>query len=401
MSAICLLFEMHQPYRLRRYSVTDTSARYFDDANNRLILQRVAAKCYEPATRMFIDLVRKHEGRFRFTFSITGTLLDQLASDAPHVIDTLRELLDTGCVELLSETYYHSLAFFFSQEEFKAQITMHDDLVEKLFGIRPTVFRNTELTYNNDLARYIASMGRYKGIIAEGTDRNLHERSAAHLYRPPGEIDLAILLKYYRLSDDVAFRFSDRTWDRWPLTADKYARWIERLKGDPEVIGLHMDYEVIGEHQWVETGIFDFFQALPTEVFRTGHDVFLTASEAIEQHEPAGIYDVVDVISMADTERDLSAWLGNTMQYSAMTELYRIEEKVKSTGDTKLIRDWRRLTTSDHFYYMSTKYYSDGDVHQYFNPYKSPYDSYINYMTVLERLAARASATDALPNAQS
>jgi len=391
LAAICLLFELHQPYRLRRYSVTDTSTNYFDDANNREILQRVAIKCYEPTTRMMIELVRKHEGRYRFTISITGTLLDQLANYAPHVIDTLRELLDTGCVELLSETYYHSLAFFFSHDEFLAQIAMHDDLVEKLFGIRPCVFRNTELTYNNDLARSIAAMNRFKGIIAEGTDRDLGERSAAHLYKPPGDLDLAILLKHYRLSDDIAFRFSDRTWDRWPLTADKYARWIERLKGDPEVIGLHMDYEVIGEHQWAETGIFEFFRALPTEVLRTGHDRFLTASEAIDEYQPAGIYDVVDAISMADTERDLSAWLGNTMQCSAMAELYRLEAKIKATGDTTLLRDWRRLTTSDHFYYMSTKYFSDGDVHQYFNPYKSPYDSYINYMTVLERLASRAN----------
>jgi alpha-amylase len=391
MASVCFYFQVHQPRRLRRYSVFDTDQSYFDDYRNKQILERVAAKCYIPATQAVLDLIRQHEGRFRVAYSLTGSVIEQMQQYAPAALDLLREIAATGCGEFLSETYHHSLAFLYSRDEFKAQIDLHTQMVQDLFGQTPKVFRNTELIYNNELAAFIASLNRYDGIIAEGADHILGYRSPNYLYAPTGIRNLKLLLKNYRLSDDIAFRFSNRGWNEWPLTAEKYARWIHQINGNGFVCNLFVDYETFGEHQWKDTGIFEFLRALPAEVFKLGND-FKTPSEAVAALKTVGEYDVPHMISWADTERDLSAWLGNAMQSNALHELYKLEQPIKATGDARLIRDWRDLTTSDHFYYMCTKYFADGDVHKYFNPYESPYDSYINFMNVMDNLRTRVEA---------
>ena len=387
MASVCFYFQVHQPYRLRRYSVFDTDRHYFDDTKNAELCRKVAHKCYLPANRMLLDTIRVHEGRFRIAYSITGVALEQFIRYAPEVMDTFHQLNDTKCVEFLDETYYHSLSFLYSREEFRAQVEAHRDLIKKTFNQEPRVFRNTELIYNNDLAHFVSHMG-YDGILTEGADHVLGFRSPNNVYRPP-HANTRLLLKNYRLSDDIAFRFSNREWEQWPLTAEKFSKWVSQINGHGFVCNLFVDYETFGEHQWAETGIFEFLRHLPAEVMRDGSNNFLTPSQVADQFEPVGELDVPHMISWADQERDLSAWLGNAMQSNALHELYKLEGALKEKGDDALIEDWRKITTSDHFYYMCTKYWADGDVHKYFSPYESPYDSYINFMNVLDNVQSR------------
>jgi len=389
MASVCFYFQLHQPNRLRRYSVFETESNYFDDYHNAEILQKVANKCYLPATKLLLDLVRRHDGRFRLSFSLTGCVIDQFRDHCPQMINVLTSLAETGCVEFIGETYHHSLAFLYSGDEFKEQIKLHDRLIQDLFGQTPRVFRNTELIYSNELSSCISSLGQYHGVLVEGADHILDYRSPNYVYLPPGHSDIKLLLKNYNLSDDIAFRFSNRSWKEWPLTAEKFTQWVHQINGDGYICNLFMDYETFGEHQWEDTGIFKFLEALPQHILDTRLNDFKTPSECIEAYTPVGEYDVPHMISWADTERDLSAWLGNAMQSNALHELYKLEEPVKQSNDKTLLADWRKLTTSDHFYYMCTKYFSDGDVHKYFNPYESPYDSYINFMNVLDNLRSR------------
>ncbi|KPK72064.1 MAG: alpha-amylase [Phycisphaerae bacterium SM23_30] len=388
MASVCFYFQVHQPYRLRRYSIFDSDSNYFDQYRNGQICRKVARKCYLPANRLMLELIDRYQGRFRIAYSITGVLLEQLEIYAPEVISTFHALAQTGCVEFLTETYHHSLSFLYNREEFFEQIRLHQDRMEEMFGQRPTIFRNTELIYNNDLAHYIRELG-FKVSLCEGADHILGYRSPNFLYRPAGISDMKLLLKNYRLSDDIAFRFSNRGWAEWPLTAEKFAHWISQVNGNGHVVNLFMDYETLGEHQWEDTGIFDFLRRLPEEVFKHPDNDFKTPSEVAASYEAVGEIDVPYMISWADIERDLSAWLGNAMQSNALYELYRMEEQVKETQDEQIIDDWRKLQISDHFYYMCTKWFSDGDVHKYFNPYDSPYDSYINFMNVLDNLRSR------------
>ncbi len=393
MSSICFYFQVHQPLRLRHYTVFDKNDHYFDDYKNAAICRKVADKCYLPANRLLLDVIHRLDGRFKIAYSLTGVLLEQLHLFAPEVISTFDALAETGCVEFLAETYYHSLSFLYSRNEFIEQIDKHTETIERLFGQKPRVFRNTELIYNNDLAALIESTGKFDAIITEGADHILGYRSPNYLYRPKGCEKLRLLLKNYSLSDDIAFRFSNRDWSQWPLTADKFASWINSNIGN--VINLFMDYETFGEHQWKDTGIFDFMRHLPGEILKNPYNNFKTPSEIVQSLQPVGTVDVPHLISWADIERDLSAWLGNAMQSNALHELYRLEKDVKNAGNEKIITDWRKLQTSDHFYYMCTKYFADGDVHKYFNPYDSPYDSYINFMNVLGNLHERLSGRTA------
>lgn len=388
MASVCFYFQLHQPLRLRRYSVFESIADYLDHDRNRHILRRVAHKCYLPATKLLLEQIRRFDGRFRLAFSLTGTLVEQCRRHEPEVIEQFVQLAETGCVEFLNETYHHSLAFLYSKAEFDAQVDMHANMIEELFGQSPRVFRNTELIYSNELADYVAGRQMYRGIIAEGVDHLLGQRSPNHLYHPPGHADMPLLLKNYRLSDDIAFRFSTQDWREWPLTAEKYAGWLNQIDHSGDLCGLFIDFETFGEHQWAETGIFEFLRKLPELVLANG-DVFHTPGECIERYKPQGEYDAPSMISWADSERDLSAWIGNAMQSSALNELYKLEKKIKQKGDELLLADWRNLTASDHFYYMCTKFFADGDVHKYFNPYESPYDSYINFMNVLDHLRTR------------
>jgi alpha-amylase len=388
MASVCFYFQVHQPYRLRRYSVFDTDRHYFDDYKNAEICRKVAGKCYLPANRVLLETIRKHDGRFRVAFSLSGVILEQCQRNAPEVIETLQELNSTGCVEFLDETYYHSLSFLYSREEFRAQVELHRQKIKELFGQEPRVFRNTELIYNNDLAHFVSHMG-YDGVITEGADQILGHRSPNQVYRPPHSPRLKLLLRNYRLSDDIAFRFSNQSWAGFPLTAEKFAASVNQINGNGFLCNIFVDYETFGEHQWADTGIFDFLRHVPGEVLKHPDNNFLTPSQVIDRYDSVAEIDVPHMISWADTERDLSAWLGNAMQSNALHELYKLEGALKEKGDQELLTDWRRLTTSDHFYYMCTKYWADGDVHKYFSPYESPYDSYINFMNVLDNVQAR------------
>ncbi|MCH9022185.1 MAG: polysaccharide deacetylase family protein [Planctomycetes bacterium] len=388
MASVCFYFQVHQPFRIRRYSIFDHDSDYFDENNNSQICRKVAHKCYLPANRLMLDLINRYDGRFKVSYSITGCILDQLEMYAPEVLSTFHALARTGCVEFLAETYHHSLSFLYSRDEFKQQVIRHTQRIEDLFGQKPRIFRNTELIYNNDLADFIHEMG-FDAILCEGADHILGFRSPNFVYQPPSENGIKLLLKNYRLSDDIAFRFSNRDWNEWPLTAPKFANWISDVNGNGYTVNLFMDYETFGEHQWEDTGIFDFMAHLPEEILRHPDNDFKTPSEVIDSYDPVGIVNVPYMLSWADTERDLSAWLGNAMQSSALHELYQLESKVKASPDETILEDWRRLQTSDHFYYMCTKWFSDGDVHKYFNPYDSPYDSYINFMNVMDNLRTR------------
>lgn len=393
MSAICFYFQVHQPYRLRHYTFFDIgqSPFYEDEDANCGILLKVARKCYLPMNALLLKLIKRHEGRFKISFSISGTALDQFEAYAPEVIQSYRELMATGCVEMLSETYTHSLSFLYSPEEFRAQVRQHDDRIEELFGVRPVVFRNTELIYNNALARAVEDMG-YKAILAEGADHVLGWRSPNFLYRPAGCDKLKLLLKNYSLSDDIAFRFSNHQWPEFPLTADKFTNWAQAAVASGNIINLFMDYETFGEHQWETTGIFQFMEALPDYILRLPGFGFVTPSEAADRYDPVAELDVHNFMSWADAERDLTAWLGNDMQHDAIEAVYRLEPKIRQLNNPGMLRTWQRLQTSDHFYYMCTKWFADGDVHSYFNPYGTPYDAYINYMNVLADFSMRLDA---------
>lgn len=393
MTSIVFYFQVHQPFRLRRYSFFDigVSEQYYDEAENERILRRVAEKCYRPMTRLLADLIARHDGAFRCAFSISGTALDQFELWAPDVLEQFQALAATGCVEFLAETSHHSLAFLADRDEFAAQVRAHADRIERLFGRRPTTFRNTELVCDNEVARAAEALG-FRGILAEGADHLLGWRSPHFVYRPEGCERLKVLLRSYRLSDDIAFRFSNRQWSEWPLPADRYAHWLHRLGGEAEVVGLFMDYETFGEHQWEDTGIFAFMEHLPGLVLAQPDFRFETPAEALARLDPVGRLDIPYPVSWADTERDLTAWLGNHMQRAAMDALYQTGRLVRGAAARRpdLLERWRRLTTSDHLYYMCTKWFTDGDVHKYFSPYGSPYDAYIAFMNVLDDLDRRA-----------
>ncbi|HSW45908.1 MAG TPA: glycoside hydrolase family 57 protein [Phycisphaerae bacterium] len=388
MASVCFYFQLHQPCRLRRYSVFDTGCDYFDTPRNAEICKRIASRCYLPANKLMLRLIRRHQGRFRIAYGMTGVLADQLQQHAPQVLDSFRELNETGCVEFVTETYHHSLSFLYSRREFEEQIRLHQARMEKLFGCRPAVFRNTEMIYNNDLAHFVAGLG-FRGVLTEGADHLLRGRSPNYLYRAPGAPGLTVLLRNHNLSDDIAFRIADRQWAEYPLTPEKFAGWVNQVNGNGYTVNLFADYETVGEHQWADSGIFDFLEAVPGEVLIHRDNDFKTPSEVIASYPAGEEYDVPHMISWADTERDLSAWLGNAMQSNALHELYRLEADVKACGDPRVLDDWRLLQTSDHFYYMCTKHWADGAVHDYFNPYESPYDSYINFMNVLDHLRRR------------
>lgn len=389
MPSVCFYFQVHQPFRLRHYTVFDNSPNYFDEFKNASICRKVANKCYLPTNRLLLDMIRRYGKEFRVSFSVTGVVIEQFHKYCPEVMSTFDALAETGCVEFINETYYHSLSFLYSRDEFFEQIHQHRELMQRLWGQVPRVFRNTELIYNNHLAETIESLNLFDAIITEGADRILGHRNSNFVYRPPNCNRLKLLLKNYSLSDDIAFRFSNRGWKEWPLDAAKFARWIDRVNGCGHVINLFMDYETFGEHQWEDTGIFEFMYHLPEHVLKHPDNNFRTPSQVVDMHPVMDTIDVPHVISWADTERDLSAWLGNAMQSNALHEVYKVEKLVKQACSEQITEDWKKLLTSDHFYYMCTKYFSDGDVHKYFNPYESPYDSYINFMNVLSHLRDR------------
>lgn len=396
MTDVCFYFQVHQPYRIKKYSVFQVGAdhEYFQHQeqdsklNNRGVLRKVAEKSYLPATRLWHGLLKRHR-ELRLSFSFSGVILDQFERWAPEVLELFQAVAATKQVEILGETDDHSLASLHSTEEFASQCLLHALKVKRLFGAIPRVFRNTELIYNNHIAELVGKLG-FRGILAEGADHVLGWRSPNYLYASTGNPSVSLLLKNYRLSDDIAFRFSERSWSEWPLTAPKFASWVaEASRAGAEVVNLFMDYETFGEHQWESTGIFKFLERLPEELLKYPEISFATPSEVFDRLSPVGRIDAREPFSWADIDRGVSAWMGNELQQSALQSVYGLEPRVLESGDPELLGTWRLLQTSDHFYYMCTKWFADGDVHAYFNPYDSPYDAYISYMNVLSDFRLR------------
>ncbi|GAC1386782.1 MAG: glycoside hydrolase family 57 protein [Candidatus Saccharimonadales bacterium] len=394
--AVVLYLLMHQPYRVSPYNVFDIANRhsYFtgavdgDKRNNEFIFRKVAEKSYRPTLTMFEELTHKHP-QFKISLSISGTLLEQMEQWGPDIIDIIRRLVKSGNCEIVGENYHHSLAFFYSRAEFEMQVGMHRQRMEAVFGVTPTAYRNTEMSYNNDLAYWADKQG-YKVILSEGWDPILGWRSPNFVYRPTYTNSIRLLTKNYKLSDDLAFRFGNRDWEGWPLTAEKFVGWANSTPDQP-LLNLFMDFETIGEHQWADTGIFDFMRALPSEWLQDETHDFMTVTEAATYFDAVDYVDTPQTITWADTERDLTAWLGNDMQTNAISALYGLQDEIIASGDLQLIDDWRRLQTSDHFYYMCTKWFSDGDVHAYFSPYDTPYEAFITFMNTYHDLKFRLS----------
>jgi len=394
MLSICPYFHVHQPYRVKQYRVFDigTDPDYFDEAgandrNNRQIVEKVAEKSYRPMTTVLQHLLDTVP-EFRFSLSFSGTVLDQFEEYTPDVLVAFQRLVASGRVEILADTYYHSLAFFYSIPEFTHQVAMHKTRIQELFGVSPAVFRNTELSYRNDLAKWCEDKG-YIGIMAEGWEPLLGWRSPNFLYQPKDCSSIKVLLKNYKLSDDLAFRFGNQGWESWPLSSETYAKWIHSHHGNGQTINLFMDFETFGEHQWSDTGIFEFMHALPRQLLAYEGTTFKTASETVAAYDVVGQFDAPNVLTWADTDRDLTAWTGNQIQQDAIGKIYAMERDVLASQSPALIETWRKLQTSDHFYYMCTKYFNDGDVHAYFSPYESPYEAYIAFMNAFSDLQLR------------
>jgi alpha-amylase len=383
MKSICFYFQVHQPFRLRLYRFFEIgkSHNYYDDIQNSWLCRRIADKCYLPTNQLMLDLINQTQGKFKISYSISGTAIEQFQRYTPEVIDSFKRLADTGKVEFLCETYTHSLAALKSEKEFNSQVKIQKKLIKDIFNYNPKVFRNTELIYSDEIGRMVHKLG-FIGQLAEGAKQVLGWRSPNYLYEHKDKNGLKLLLKNYQLSDDIAFRFSQSSWSEYPLTADKYVLWLNQIE-NPECINLFMDYETFGEHQWKETGIFDFLRALPDMVFKYSDFDFKTPTELITSLKPKDTFSSESPISWADEERDVTAWLGNDLQKDAFNQIYELEQQVLATKNKDLISIWRHLQTSDNFYYICTKWFSDGDVHKYFNHYDSPYDAYINYMNIL------------------
>ena len=397
--SICLYFQVHQPNRLRLYRFFDIGkdSHYYDDFANRTILRRVAQKCYLPANALILELLDRYKGKFKGAYSISGSALDQFQRFAPEVIDSFRALAATGRVEFLAETYYHSLASLASESEFRYQVEKHAAKIEELFGVKPVTFRNTELIYSNGIGEMVYDMG-YKTMLTEGARHIMGWQSPNYVYTGETQPKLKLLLRNYALSDDIAFRFSDKGWNMWPLTAEKYVGWLKESARDGDVVNLFMDYETFGEHQRADSGIFDFLRSLPAAFLADGTFGFATPSEVTKKYKAVSDIAVEDPISWADEERDITAWLGNELQSEAFQKLYAMTEKLSIVNDPELWEDFGHLQESDHLYYMCTKFFSDGEVHKYFNPYDTPYEAFINYMNVISdfqiRLDEKRAALD-------
>lgn len=395
MRSICLYFQVHQPYRLRTYRFFDIGANhhYYDDFQNRSIVRRIAEKSYLPMNKLLLGLIKEYGAKFKVSFSISGIALDQFSQYAPDVIHSFRQLADTGNVEFLAETYAHSLVSLRDNEEFRSQVKKHSDRIEELFGQRPTSFRNTELIYSDYVGEQVLDMG-YNIMLTEGAKHILGWKSPNFMYCNAANPRLKLLLRNYQLSDDIGFRFSNQNWIEWPLTAEKFAGWINAFDKNQQVLNIFLDYETFGEHQWAETGIFDFVRALPKQVLSMTNYTFDTPAEIAQKIQPVAAVSVPTPISWADEERDLTAWLGNEMQDEAFEALYNLLPKMRNCVNPDVCRDWLYLQTSDHFYYMCTKWFSDGAVHKYFNPYSTPYEAFINYMNALSDFISRLDSPE-------
>jgi len=409
MKGVILCFEVHQPYRIRPRITELIASRqvvrfrdlgkiYFDEELNKQLFKRVSEKCYLPASEALLDMIDKQKGDnrgLRVAFSLSGLFVEQARAYDERVLQAFKDLADTGRVEFLAQTYYHSLVSLYSEErpEFIEQVKKHVNIVNEEFSQKPSVFENTELIYNNSIARTVEKMG-FKAIFTEGVERILGWRSPNHVYSPKGASRLRLLLRNYRLTDDIGFRFSSTMWEQYPLTAEKYASWLNATPGD--CINIFMDYETFGEHHWKETGIFDFLRALPERILEYQNLCFMLPSEAVDSFDVKDEIDVFELggtISWADEEKDLTAWLQNPMQIFLFERIKALENLVKAIGDPEVLELWRRFTTSDYYYYLSTKAGGAGEVHSYFNPYPNALQAYNNMMEALLDFELRVRRT--------
>ena len=393
MKTVCLNFQIHQPFRYRKYRFFDigNDAYYYDDFANETTLRKAADHSYLPANKIILEQILKYKGKFKVTYSLSGVVLDQFKLYAPEVIESFAKLAATGCVEFLSETYANSLVSLADGSFFESQVIAHDDLIEELFGIRPKVFRNTELIYSDEIGDLVQRMG-FEAMITEGAKHILGWKSPNYLYCNALNPRLKVLMRNFRFSDDLSFRFSNKAWNEFPLTAEKYAGWINNLPKEEEVVTIFINYETFGQLQPKSSGIFDFLKKLPDAILKSGKLSFSTPSEVINDLQPVSAVHVPYPISWADEERDLSAWLGNELQKEAFDKLYQLKDRMRNCTDATMLKDWDYLQTNDHFYYMCTKFFSDGEVHKYFNPYGTPYEAFINYMNVLSDFKIRLNA---------
>ena len=392
MKTICFYFQIHQPFRLKKYRFFDigTDHYYYDDFNNENILQRIVKNSFLPANNTLLEMIKNSNGKFKVAFSISGVALDQLEMHAPEVIDSFKKLAATNCVEFLSETYGHSLCSLNDSAEFKSQVEMHSKKIQSLFGQKPKVFRNTELIYSDEIGETLYGMG-YRTVITEGAKHILGWKSPNFVYHHTTLPKLKLLLKNSKLSDDISFRFSNFSWGEYPLTADKFIHWISQIPENEKIVNLFMNYETFGNLQTWESGIFEFLKALPAQAAAKNIS-FSTPTEVVEHIKPVEGLSVPYPISWSDEERDISAWLGNMLQKEANSKLYSQSERIRMIKDRRIMQDWQYLQASDHFFYMSTKRSSDGAVHQHFSPYDSPFEAFTNYMNVLSDFMIRVSA---------
>ncbi|TVQ14267.1 MAG: alpha-amylase [Bacteroidetes bacterium] len=384
MKSICFYFQVHQPFRLKTYRFFEigNDHSYFDEYANRFMIRQLAEKCYLPANQVLLELIKKHKDDFKVTFSISGMALEQFELYAPEVLDSFKSLAKTGNVEFLAETYAHGLSALKSKKEFARQVKLHEKKIQSLFGVKPGAFRNTELIYNNDIGDQVFKLG-YNTVLTEGPKHILGWKTPNLLYCSAVNPKVKLLMKNFQLSDDIAFRFSVKEWSEWPLTAEKYAGWLKAVDPKTEVVNLFLDYETFGQNQSKKSGIFEFLMTFPQEVLKNTEYTFQTPSQLSKNLQPASPLNIPHPISWADEERDITAWLGNEMQTEAFNKLYDLEPLIGKCSDADILNDWNRLQTSDHFYYMSTKWFSEGVVKTRINPYSSPYDAFINYMNVL------------------
>ncbi len=386
MKNICFYFQIHQPHRLKRYRFFNIGGDhyYYDDFANEDFMQQVAEVSFIPANRLMLEMIKEYEGKFKVAFSISGVALDQMEIYAPEVIDGFKELADTGCVEFLTETQGHSLASLVDPEEFKKQVNEHSNKIESLFGQRPKVFRNTELIYSDEIGHLVYEMG-YTGILTEGAKRTLGWKSPNYLYQAAEEPKLKLLLRNSKFSDDIATRFSNYGWNEYPLTADKFISWVANTPKEEQVINLFMNYEALGNFQKKSSGIFEFMRVLPR--FAAENNIgFATPSEIFKTMKPVDSISSMHPISWVGEEKDVSAWLGNTLQEEAFNKLYEIAERVRLSQSRRILQDWIYLQSSDHFYYMGTKNALP------FSPYSSPYEAFNTYMNVLSDFKERVEA---------
>ncbi len=391
--AICLYFQVHQPFRLKRYRFFDIGHDhyYYDDYMNESIMRKVAEKCYLPANKIIMSLIQKYKGKFKVTFSLSGIVINQFRLYAPEVLDSFKKLAATGMVEFLAETDSHSLASLKDRVQFEEQVNIHREIIKTYLDVETRSFRNTELIYSDHIGSWVADMG-FKSMLTEGAKHVLGWKSPNYLYCNSLNPRLKVLLRNFVLSDDIAFRYSNKNWSAWPLTAEKYASWISKLAPKSELINIFLDYETFGEHNWKESGIFEFLQHLPGAILKKTPFKFMTPTEIADTLQPVSAINIPSPISWADEERDITAWLGNELQVAALDKLYELSEKVKiCDSDIQLQKDFEYLQASDHFYYMATKFFSDGAVHAYFNPYETPYDAFMNYMNILSDFEIRVN----------